>query len=42
MINRMIADKVILVDCDGVLCDWLYAFDQWMEMNAEFYPYVTQ
>ena len=29
----MIADKVILVDCDGVLCDWLYAFDQWMERH---------
>lgn len=24
-------DKVILVDCDGVLLDWVYAFNQWME-----------
>jgi FMN phosphatase YigB (HAD superfamily) len=23
-------DKVILVDCDGVLLDWEYAFDMWM------------
>jgi FMN phosphatase YigB (HAD superfamily) len=23
-------DKVILVDCDGVLLDWLYAFETWM------------
>jgi FMN phosphatase YigB (HAD superfamily) len=26
----MIHDKVILTDADGVLFDWLYAFDQWM------------
>ena len=26
-----ISDKIILVDCDGVLCDWGYAFTQWME-----------
>jgi hypothetical protein len=24
-------DKVILVDCDGVLLDWGYAFDCWMD-----------
>ena len=29
-----ICDKVILVDCDGVLCDWLYAFDQWMDRHG--------
>jgi len=23
-------EKVILVDCDGVLLDWLYAFEVWM------------
>jgi len=26
-------DKVILVDCDGVLLDWEYAFDQWMKRH---------
>lgn len=29
-----IADKVILVDCDGVLLDWEYAFDQWMKRHG--------
>ena len=28
--RQMMKDKVILVDCDGVLFDWEYAFDQWM------------
>lgn len=23
-------EKVILVDCDGVLLDWMYSFDAWM------------
>lgn len=38
-----IADKVILVDCDGVLLDWEYAFDAWMKrhnytkVNTEVY-----
>ena len=27
-------DKVILTDCDGVLLDWQYAFDQWMERHG--------
>lgn len=27
-------DKVILVDCDGVLLDWEYAFDQWMKRHG--------
>lgn len=27
-------DKVILVDCDGVLLDWMYAFDQWMTRHG--------
>jgi len=26
--------KVILVDCDGVLFDWSYAFDQWMKHHG--------
>jgi beta-phosphoglucomutase-like phosphatase (HAD superfamily) len=36
-------EKVILVDCDGVLLDWMYAFKQWMnrhgykEVNPEVY-----
>ena len=31
-----ISDKIILVDCDGVLCDWGYAFTQWMEHTKGF------
>ena len=27
-------DKVILVDCDGVLLDWVYSFNQWMERHG--------
>lgn len=27
-------DKVILVDCDGVLLDWVYAFTQWMSRHG--------
>jgi len=27
-------DKVILVDCDGVLLDWEYAFGQWMTRHG--------
>lgn len=27
-------DKVILVDCDGVLLDWIYAFDSWMKRKG--------
>ena len=26
-------DKIILTDCDGVLFDWEYAFDQWMRKH---------
>jgi FMN phosphatase YigB (HAD superfamily) len=26
--------KVILTDCDGVLLDWEYAFDQWMKRHG--------
>lgn len=27
-------DSVILVDCDGVLCNWEYAFDVWMDTHG--------
>ena len=27
-------DKLILVDCDGVLLDWEYAFDNWMARHG--------
>jgi hypothetical protein len=27
-------DKVILVDCDGVLFDWAYSFRQWMNRHG--------
>jgi len=27
-------NKVILVDCDGVLLDWEYSFDQWMKRHG--------
>ena len=27
-------DKLILVDCDGVLLDWEYAFDRWMKRHG--------
>ena len=30
MIRRNMKDNIILVDCDGVLCDWEYAFTQFM------------
>lgn len=30
----MRSDKVILTDCDGVLFDWEYAFDQWMSRHG--------
>jgi len=29
-------DKIILVDCDGVLLDWIHTFDTWMHDNG--YP----
>ena len=37
----MMKQKVILTDCDGVLLDWGYSFDQWMsrhgyEVNPDF------
>lgn len=27
-------DQVLLVDCDGVLCNWEYAFSIWMEQHG--------
>lgn len=30
----MMKEKVILVDCDGVLLDWEYAFDTWMKRHG--------
>ena len=27
-------ENIILVDCDGVLCDWEYAFTQWMHKQC--------
>lgn len=32
-------DNIILVDCDGVLCDWEYSFTQYM--NHKGYPTVA-
>ena len=29
-------EKLILVDCDGVLVDWLYSFHMWMEQHGYF------
>jgi len=31
----MINEKVILTDADGVLFDWLYAFDGWMKRHGK-------
>ena len=27
-------DKLILSDCDGVMLDWMYSFDQWMKRHG--------
>lgn len=29
-----LSEKVILVDCDGVLVDWVYAFDEFMKRHG--------
>ena len=34
--DKNMKDNIILVDCDGVLCDWEYSFTQWM--NHKGYP----
>jgi len=34
------ADKLILVDCDGVLLDWKYAFYKFMNENG--YTVITE
>ena len=28
---KKMKENIILVDCDGVLCDWAYSFTAWME-----------
>ena len=33
-------DKVILVDCDGVLLDWFYSFKQWMKRHGYGDPQI--
>lgn len=33
---ELLREKVILVDCDGVLLDWIHSFDLWMHNNG--YP----
>jgi FMN phosphatase YigB (HAD superfamily) len=30
----MMNEKVILTDADGVLLDWIYAFDMWMKRHG--------
>ena len=32
--NMKLNDKLVLVDCDGVLVDWLYSFDSWMKEHG--------
>lgn len=29
-----LSEKLILVDCDGVILDWVYTFDRWMKRNG--------
>ena len=42
-----LSDKLILVDCDGVLLDWLYGFQRWMHQrryeiyDADHYDIAT-
>lgn len=36
--GMIMKEKVILVDCDGVLLDWVYSFGQWMKRHG----YVEQ
>ena len=32
--KKNMKNNIILVDCDGVLCDWEYSFNAWMEMEG--------
>jgi FMN phosphatase YigB (HAD superfamily) len=32
--SRVLSEKVILVDADGVLLDWIYSFDVWMQRHG--------
>ena len=34
MKEAIMKNKVILTDCDGVMLDWEYAFDQWMKRHG--------
>jgi FMN phosphatase YigB (HAD superfamily) len=36
--DKNMKDNIILVDCDGVLCDWEYSFTQYM--NHKGYPTI--
>ena len=35
MLRRNMKENIILVDCDGVLCNWEYAFTHFMEHTKQ-------
>ena len=35
-------ENIILTDCDGVLCDWEYAFRHWMQLEKKLVPVNPQ